>query len=87
MAYMIFISSRGLCGEDDLRCPRMKEVRLPAGKVGCHQMEKRRYGLDMRSFWPGDNCRIIADIDFDEDRKKSPLVEIKWPDDGYPAHR
>jgi hypothetical protein len=29
-AYMISISSRGNCGEDDFRCPFLKKVSLPA---------------------------------------------------------
>ena len=39
-ADMISISSMGICGEDDSRCPRLKEVRLVAGMAGGHQVEK-----------------------------------------------
>jgi hypothetical protein len=46
---MTSISSRGICGEDNFRCPRLKEARLPAGKAGGHQVEKSRCDLDMGS--------------------------------------
>jgi hypothetical protein len=47
---MISISSKGICGGDDCRCPRLKEVRLWVGKRGAYQIEKRRYALDMKGF-------------------------------------
>jgi hypothetical protein len=34
IARMIFISSQGICGEDDFKYPSLKEVRLLAGKNG-----------------------------------------------------
>jgi hypothetical protein len=48
-AYMIFISSMGICGEDDFKCLRLKEARIPEGKSGGNQLEKRRYALDIGS--------------------------------------
>jgi hypothetical protein len=59
---MISISSKGICGEDDFGCARLKEGRLSAGNAGSHQVEKSRYGLDMEGFWLCDKFRIIADI-------------------------
>jgi hypothetical protein len=60
-ADMISISSRGICGEDDFRCARLKKARLPAGTAGVFQAKKYRYGVDMGGFWFRDKCRIIAD--------------------------
>ena len=51
-ADMICISSRGICGEDDFGCPRLKEGSLSTGKAEGHQVEKSRYGLDMGGFGP-----------------------------------
>jgi hypothetical protein len=49
-ADMISISSKGICGEDDLGCPRLKKARLPAGIGGGLKVEKRRYSMDMGGF-------------------------------------
>jgi len=37
---MVCISSRGICGEDDFGCPRLKEGSLSTGKAEGHQVEK-----------------------------------------------
>jgi hypothetical protein len=40
-ADMICISSGGICGGDDFRCPRLKAASLLVGKAGGHQVEKK----------------------------------------------
>jgi hypothetical protein len=57
---LISISCIGLCGEQDCRCRSWENARLLAGTAGVFQAKKYGYGLDIGSFWPGDNCRIIA---------------------------
>ena len=58
---MIFIYSRGICGENDFRRSGPRGAGLPAGKARGHQVEKSRYVLDMEGFWLRDKFRIIAD--------------------------
>jgi hypothetical protein len=48
----ITISSEGICGEDDFRCPHAREAGLPFGKSEAYQVEKSRYALDLEGFWP-----------------------------------
>jgi hypothetical protein len=48
-AYMIFRSSKGVCGGNDFRVLFLKEVDLPSGNAKSSQVEEGRYALDMES--------------------------------------
>ena len=58
---LIFISSRGICGENDFGCQRLKKARLPGRKKEPFQVEMYWYALEMGGFWPGANYWIIAE--------------------------
>jgi hypothetical protein len=50
------ISSNGLCGRNDFRCPFLQDARFPAGKTGGHWSERvDRLWIDEEDFELSEN--------------------------------
>jgi hypothetical protein len=58
---MISISSKGILGEEDFSCLRLKKAVFPAGQTDGHQVGKNRYAADSENFWLRDKFRTIAE--------------------------
>jgi hypothetical protein len=57
---MIYISSQGICGEDDFRLLQEKEARTSGGTDRIVKAQRCRYDADMLNFQGLDKSRFIA---------------------------
>jgi hypothetical protein len=74
-AGMIFISTRGVCGEDDFRYPSLKKIRLLGGKVGINQIEKSRSALEIGS--PLAHAAVLLEVNEGRDINISQIVPLQ----------